>query len=661
MRKLIFLILITLFAAYAGWAERRPVGHYLSDLRSQVSVVQGQPGERGNLLAVQPELFTPDYQSAERLQLKFHAYLENARRQGLLNERTVVVFPEHVGTWLVASGEKPEVYAAADWPTAMDWMAASNPLKVARGWITARGEQRLTDTLFRMKAVDMAHDYQTLFGGLAHDFKVTVVAGSIVLPDPEVEDGELRPGTGQLYNVSLTFGPDGRPLGQPQRKVFPTRHELSYLNNGRGERLQVLDTPAGRLGVLIGTDSWYPDTYATLVEQRVELLAIPAALNQSGRWQQPWPGFDAELVPGDVRLAPNSLSNAEAWQRLAVGERLLASGARGGAVAFAHSRLWNVTEDGQSLLEQYGLDQRRLAEPGARLSIPRYMRLGHAAIQLSGDPALGLQMGRLSRLGQMGLAGVSVAQAPNLRAAARAMIHLEPLYAQNYRGQSSLVEDAGGAWLRFYSISPYNAYNRFVVDSVLAGWISHLGALARQPLKAERVEIEYPAPPWAERYEAFFGCPVEFGAPTNQLRLSQASLALANAEHCPSTWNQMLELCNRELEQLTRTRSWRERISRLLGPMLNGREPDLEEVAARLKLPTWTLRRKLAEEGTQFRSILNDTRRDLAMVYIRETDLAFGEIAYLLGFASAEAFQRAFKRWSGQTPGEFRRAQRQSA
>ncbi len=216
------------------------------------------------------------------------------------------------------------------------------------------------------------------------------------------------------------------------------------------------------------------------------------------------------------------------------------------------------------LLEQYGLDQRRLAEPGARLSIPRYMRLGHAAIQLSGDPALGLQMGRLSRLGQMGLAGVSVAQAPNLRAAARAMIHLEPLYAQNYRGQSSLVEDAGGAWLRFYSISPYNAYNRFVVDSVLAGWISHLGALARQPLKAERVEIEYPAPPWAERYEAFFGCPVEFGAPTNQLRLSQASLALANAEHCPSTWNQMLELCNRELEQLTRTRSWRERVSRLL-------------------------------------------------------------------------------------------------
>ncbi len=270
-------------------------------------------------------------------------------------------------------------------------------------------------------------------------------------------------------------------------------------------------------------------------------------------------------------------------------------------------------------------------------------------------------MGRLSRPSQSGLAGVTAAQAPNLRAAARALIRFEPLYAQNYRGQSSFIEDAGGAWLRFYSISPYNAYNRFVVDSVLAGWVSMLGSIGAQPLRPEKIEIEYPAPAWASRFEELLGCPVEFAAQHNQLRLDQAALARANPDHCPSTWRQLLDICEKELEQLTRTRSLRERVAQLLGPMLNGREPDLEEVAARLKLPTWTLRRKLAEEGTQFRSILNDTRRDLAMIYIRDTDLAFGEIAYLLGFASAEAFQRAFKRWSGQTPGEFRRAQRHSA
>ncbi|GLK88594.1 AraC family transcriptional regulator [Pseudomonas turukhanskensis] len=333
------------------------------------------------------------------------------------------------------------------------------------------------------------------------------------------------------------------------------------------------------------------------------------------------------------------------------------------SVGFVHGLADAVRVAGQDplpLLEQYGLDSARLAEPRARLSIPRYMRLGHAAIQLTDQPGLGLSMGVHTRLSQVGLAGVTAAQAPTVREAARALIRFEPLYAYNYRGQSSFHEDARGAWLRFYTISPYNAYNRFVVDSVLAGWAAQLAALAGQPVPVEKVDIEFPATGYAEHYSALFGCPVEFSSQINQMRLNQTSLALRNPEHCPSTWRHLLEICERELDQLTRTRSLRERISQLLGPLLNGREPDLEEVAARLQLPTWTLRRKLTEEGTQYRAILNDTRRDLAMAYIRDTELAFGEIAYLLGFASAEAFQRAFKRWSGQTPGEFRKAQRQA-
>jgi AraC-like DNA-binding protein len=307
-----------------------------------------------------------------------------------------------------------------------------------------------------------------------------------------------------------------------------------------------------------------------------------------------------------------------------------------------------------ALLERYGLDTARLAQAGARLSIPRYMHLGHAAIELTADPALGLHMGRASRLSQAGLAGVTAAQAPTVGEAARTLLRFEPLYAANYRGHSSFHEDSSGAWLRFYSISPYNAYNRFVVDSVLSGWLAQLSSLAGINLMAERVDIEFEAPAYAAHYQALCNNPVQFGAQTNQLRLSTASLALRNPAHCPSTWQHLLNLCEAELEQRTRIRSLGE-------PLLNGgREPDLEEVARHLQLPTWTLRRKLAEEGTQFRAILNDTRHDLAMTYIRDTELAFGEIAYLLGFASAEAFQRAFKRWNSMTPGEFRRSQRRT-
>jgi len=318
-------------------------------------------------------------------------------------------------------------------------------------------------------------------------------------------------------------------------------------------------------------------------------------------------------------------------------------------------------QDPHALLKQFDLEPARLAQPRARLSIPRYMRLGHAAMQLTNAAQLGLQMGQLSRFNQAGLAGITAAQAPTVREAARTLIRFEPLYAYNYRGQSSFHENAQGAWLRFYSISPYNAYNRFVVDSVLAGWVQQLSTLAGQRLSAEQTCIEFAAPSYAEHYPPVFSGPVEFAAECNQLQLSQASLALRNPQHCPSTWRHLLEICERELEQLTRTRSLTERISQLLGPLLHGREPELAEIAARLQLPSWTLRRKLAEEGTQFRTVLNNTRHDLAISYIRDTDLAFGEIAFLLGFASAEAFQRAFKRWSSQTPGEFRRSRRRAS
>ncbi|MHB8823120.1 MAG: AraC family transcriptional regulator ligand-binding domain-containing protein, partial [Pseudomonadaceae bacterium] len=93
--------------------------------------------------------------------------------------------------------------------------------------------------------------------------------------------------------------------------------------------------------------------------------------------------------------------------------------------------------DPQPLLAGYGLDAERLAEPQGRLSIPRYMRLGHAAIQLAGDAALGLDMGRLRLPSHLGLAGITAAQAPNVREAARTLIRFEPLYASNYRGSSS--------------------------------------------------------------------------------------------------------------------------------------------------------------------------------------------------------------------------------
>ncbi len=247
MRKFLYLLfslaLIAALITYALWTTDRPAGHYLSDLRISLAVDQGTPADRGNLLGIQPELFPTDYQSPERLHRKLAAYLQTARDQGFLNAKTVVVLPEHIGTWLMVGGEKDELYQASTLKEAMNWLAVSNPLAFIQALVSAQGDSRLDDAYLRMKAERMAHDYQALFGGLAKEFGITLVAGSIVLPEPSVSDGELRIGRGALYNSSLVFGSDGRPIGQPQRQRHPVFEQRDVLEADRPTAFQVIDTP----------------------------------------------------------------------------------------------------------------------------------------------------------------------------------------------------------------------------------------------------------------------------------------------------------------------------------------------------------------------------------------------------------------------------------
>ena len=322
LKLFILLSLLVALAGYASWLQYRPEGLFLSDLRSEVALNLGTPADNGNLLGIQPELFPNDYRSPVELRRKLAAYLDKARSDGLLNRKTIVVLPEHIGTWLVASGEKNEVYQAKSVSEAMGWLALSNPLKLLRALPATEGQDRFADALFRMKAPQMAADYQALFGGLAKEYGVTLVAGSIVLPEPRVENGILLPGKGPLFNVSQVFSSDGQPIGQPQRKVVPIIDEQGFTAASPASDLRVVDTPAGRLGVLVCADSWFPQTYQALAEGKVDLLAVPAFLTGNGSWEKPWGGYNGAPTPADVQFEAGELSEGDAWQRMAMAGRM---------------------------------------------------------------------------------------------------------------------------------------------------------------------------------------------------------------------------------------------------------------------------------------------------------------------------------------------------
>ena len=315
-------------------------------------------------------------------------------------------------------------------------------------------------------------------------------------------------------------------------------------------------------------------------------------------------------------------------------------------------RLYQV--DAMPLLESYGITEELLSAPKARISIPKFMRLGHAAIEATGEPALGLVMGGATHVGHTGLSGYAAMTAPDLGQALATLIHFERLGSQNQRGYSQFYHEQGFGVARFYSLNPYNEYNFFVVDLMLSCWF-HLGRwMTGADRLVREVQIEYPRPPYHHRHEELFQCPVLFDQPRNALILTRDALRQPCRFSAPATHAEALAACQTELLELTRRQNLRERVEGILTSQFQGKTPTMPDVASQLGMSPWTLRRKLEKEGVQFQDLLEKSRRSLAESYVRNTNLSFSEIAFRLGFSSPAAFHRAFRRWTQCSPGRYR-------
>lgn len=308
----------------------------------------------------------------------------------------------------------------------------------------------------------------------------------------------------------------------------------------------------------------------------------------------------------------------------------------------------------EALLAQYGLDSVRLSSPMARISIPRFMRLGHALIEAYDMPWLGLLMGQLSSAPTMGLTGFLAQSAKDIRQACKAITTYELLNSFNARGSSSFYLENKLGVMQFYSISPYNGYNYFVVDSVLSNWYFLLAEISQKKNLIKHIEIEFEAPSYKESYAQYFNCEVRFNSTRNAIILDTKSLDCAVVTGSTSTYSALQIYAQQELEKVRLGLSFQEQVARAIGPLLSGHTPTLEQVAQRLNSTPWIVRRKLQGEDASFQQVLNDTRKGLAISYVCDTTLSLGEIAYVLGFGSSVAFQRAFKRWTGEAPGQFR-------
>lgn len=308
----------------------------------------GNDRGHGNLLGIEPYMVPQDYISAETFYNKLNSYLLTAGREKWLNEKTIVVFPEYIGSWLVLAGENEKIFQATTFGSAERTLVLHHLWDFIRNFLVAKETGKTEAAFFRMKADQMARIYHGVFSQLAKEYAITIVAGSIILPASQISNGGLILTKGTLYNTSIVYRPDGQPYPRPILKAFPTAQELTFISPASAKELPAFDTPAGQLGVLICADSWFPQAYIPLKEQAIDLLAVPSYGGfATHTWNDPWLGYDGWQAPEDVDLSDvKRITEGQAWKKYALAGRIHSSSARYGINVFLRGKLWDQDSGG---------------------------------------------------------------------------------------------------------------------------------------------------------------------------------------------------------------------------------------------------------------------------------------------------------------------------
>ena len=304
------------------------------------------------------------------------------------------------------------------------------------------------------------------------------------------------------------------------------------------------------------------------------------------------------------------------------------------------------------LLREAGLSLAEIANPGARVPHERVMRFWELSVAATGDRQLGLHVAQQVEPGVMDLIEYLARCSQTLgESLARTSAYFRLLHDR----VEFQVEIAGEQAILRNQVPAGLATTPAYAENALASAIVMARRMTRQPIPVDAVYFQHAAPPRSAEYAALFRGPVSFGAPVDAVLIPRSALDLELLQADSALASILERHVKLLLGSSPNPPTLQGRVARLLGSELAGGRPGASHVARKLAMSPRTLRRMLHEEGCSFRDVLSDVRRELAFRYLRDPEVPIGEIAFLVGFSDANAFHRAYKRWKGRTPGEFRR------
>jgi len=222
-----------------------------------------------------------------------------------------------------------------------------------------------------------------------------------------------------------------------------------------------------------------------------------------------------------------------------------------------------------------------------------------------------------------------------------------------------LVRDDDGYWMNF--TGHVFQGNPMLTESELARMVGNARVMfagdatfQATPFPLE-VHVTHDAPAHRAAYERMFRAPVVFGAKWNALKIDKGFVGLRQPPVSRYVFGVLSERADALLQDLERAVTLRGRVEGLLIPMLHAGAPSVDEIAAKLGLSRPTLYRRLTAEGASFEKVLDALRHRMALHYLDGKKVSVNEAAYLVGFSEPSAFSRAFRRWTGTSPGKRRR------
>jgi len=303
-----------------------------------------------------------------------------------------------------------------------------------------------------------------------------------------------------------------------------------------------------------------------------------------------------------------------------------------------------------AVLRQAGLPMGLFEQSKIWVTTEEMFALYSAILEISGDPGIGLKLGSEERPEYYSPIAIAALYSRSFSDALKRIARYKRLTCPQ---EIRIVERGNECAVEFVWLLAETADPPTLIDTCFA-WVVTIGrrGIGR---KINPLRVELKRPEGNRRlYEDFFGCPVKFGARHNRLFFRVEDIAQPFVTHNPD----LLELVAPQLEaQLTQQladRRLKEQVKTILKRLLAGQKPRLEDVSAELRVSARTLQRRLLEERITFHSLVEESRREMAQHYLLQSSLELNETAYLLGYEDPNSFIRAFHKWEGTSPGEWR-------